>query len=141
MEDALLEITRELREAAMAQVADMKENEVSRRWFTTAMRSVVLNEEHVRFKGLVHDLIGEKIDYWQGVEEEFMTAQETYTYGLQQIKAGRILAPDDYAEILVAKIFLVSLEPKVDWRFGRNVDSIVREDDEPEFADDIIVTR
>ena len=56
-------------------------------------------------------------------------------------KAGRILAPEDYAEILVAKIFLVSLEPKVDLRFGRNVDSIVREEDEPEFADDIIVTR
>ena len=141
MEDALLEITPELREAAMAQVAEMKENEVSRRWFTTAMRAVVLNEEHVRFKSLVHDLIGEKIDYWQGIEEEFMTAQKTDTSGLQQIKSGRILEPEDYAEILVAKIFLVSLEPKVDWRFGRNVDSIVREDDEPEFADDIIVTR
>jgi hypothetical protein len=29
----------------------------------------------------------------------------------------------------------------VDWRFGRNVDSIVREDNEPEFSDDIVVTR
>lgn len=138
-EDALLEITPELLEAARAQAEELKEMDVKRSWFTSAMRRVVL-EEHKDCKDygydspegrkdlkvLVYDSIGEKIDSWTTPEEEFMAALETYNYGERRLKAGKKLNAVDYTEVLVAKIILLSLEKRVDQRFGQEVSAMFR---------------
>lgn len=143
MEDSMLVITDELREAALKQVQEMKESEISRRTFTTAMRNVVLNEENREFKPLVDDCLSDKIETWTTDEEELQIALDTYMYGVKKLMnpTSKVTA-DDYAEILTAKVIFLSLDSKNGIKFGRtNAQIMGIAPDGDKFSDDIIIKR
>lgn len=125
-ESSFFEITPELERAAMAEVEAMKNRDVSRRWFTPAIKTVVQNERNLRFKDDVDKLLTNKIDNWTDNNNEYLTAVQTFAYSV-----GRLANPDtkvdkeDYIELLVARIIMLALETRADTLFGRNVDDFV----------------
>ena len=142
-EDSMLVITDELRKAALKQVQEMKESEISRRIFTTAMRNVVLNEENREFKPLVDDCLSDKIETWTTDEEELQIALDTYMYGVKKLMnpTSKVTA-DDYAEILTAKVIFLSLDSKNGIKFGRTNEQIMGiAPDGDKFSDDITIKR
>lgn len=56
---------------------------------------------------MVNDLITEKIDTWTGIEQELLSAYDTYIYSLKKyfFNKNKKMSVEDYVEYLVSKIY------------------------------------